>query len=104
MISRHWKGVARPDQAGRYVDHLRNETFPKLAAIGGFIRASILTRTVERGVEFLVITDWESMDAVREFAGEAAEVAVVPPLVRALMVDYDAHVRHYEFAGEYRNG
>jgi heme-degrading monooxygenase HmoA len=96
MISRHWKGVTRSELADAYIDHLRKDTFPKLSKIPGFIGASILRRIVSQGVEFLVITDWESLDAIREFAGEKPEAAVVPPVVHAMMVVYDKETRHYE--------
>ena len=43
-----------------------------------------------------MITQWRSMDAIRAFAGADAEAAVVPPHAQAMMVSYDARVRHYE--------
>jgi heme-degrading monooxygenase HmoA len=101
MVSRHWRGVARPGQADRYVEHLRADTFPALSAIPGFVRATILRRAVETGTEFQIVTVWESLDAIRAFAGENPEVAVVPPVVQALMADYDRRVAHYEIADTY---
>jgi len=101
MISRHWRGVARPGEAERYITHLEGDTFPGLSRIPGFVSASILRREVDAGTEFEVITVWESWQAIRAFAGETAETAVVPPLVQAMMVDYDRHVVHYEIARTY---
>ena len=101
MISRHWKGVAKPEEADHYIHHLRNDTFPKLAKIGGFISASILRRSVPKGTEFLIVTTWQSMEAIRQFAGESVHIAVVPPEVQAMMVDYDREVAHYEIVEEY---
>jgi heme-degrading monooxygenase HmoA len=96
MISRQWKGVAREAEATSYVRHLREHTLPRLAAIPGFLRASILRRTVEEGVEFLIVTEWESTEAIRAFAGETIEAAVVPIEVQAMMVRFDRTVTHYE--------
>lgn len=96
MISRHWRGVAKPDQASNYVEHLRHETFPKLKSIPGFVDASILRRTVDEGIEYLVVTRWKSMEAIERFAGPDSSTAVVPERVQAMMVDYDRTVRHYE--------
>ena len=96
MISRHWRGIARREHAEDYVAHLRSDTFPELRRIAGFVDASILRRTAERGVEFLVITRWRSMEAIRAFAGADAETAVVPQNVQRMMVDYDRRVAHYE--------
>jgi len=96
VISRHWKGISARDQADAYVSHLKAETFPALRAIPGFVRASILRRTVAKGTEFQVITVWESLDAIRAFSGQDAEVAVVPPVVRDMMVEFEERASHYE--------
>jgi heme-degrading monooxygenase HmoA len=61
----------------------------------------VLRRDVEEGVvEFLVITRWDSLDAIRAFAGPTPEVAVVEPAARTLLSDFDDFVRHYELAWE----
>jgi heme-degrading monooxygenase HmoA len=99
MITRHWRGIARPEFADEYAAHLRRDTFPQLARINGFIDASILRRKVERGIEFLIVTRWASIDAIRAFAGADAEVAVVPANVQRMMIEYDARARHYEVLG-----
>ena len=96
MISRHWRGLAKADKADDYVSHLKTETFPALRKITGFLNAQILRVNETRGVEFLVITNWTSIDAIRAFAGADSEVAVVPPQVQALMVEYGPRARHYE--------
>lgn len=96
MISRQWRGLAKPAFADAYVEHLRAETFPALRKLAGFDGASILRRTLREGVEFVIVTKWQSLDAIRAFAGPNAETAVVPDNVHAMMVDYDRVVRHYE--------
>ena len=96
MITRNWTGVVKAERTNDYLAHLQNDTFKKLQSIKGFVNASILQRVVTDGIEFLVVTYWETMDAIREFAGEAADIAVVPPLVQEMMVRYDPVVRHYE--------
>jgi heme-degrading monooxygenase HmoA len=104
MISRNWKGIARPGQADAYVRHLQHATFPALAALPGFVRASILRREVEGGTEFLIVTQWQSVDAIRAFAGADPEEAVLPAVARAMMLDYDRRAVHYEVAGTYPPG
>lgn len=96
MISRQWRGLAKLSSAQAYIEHLQSETFPAIARIPGFAGASILRRTVPEGVEFLIVTQWESLEAIRAFAGANAEDAVVPPKVQDMMIDYDRVVRHYE--------
>ena len=98
MISRHWNGIVKPGLADEYVRHLKTVTFPQLAAIPGFIRASILKRPVQAGIEFQIVTVWMSLDDIKAFAGANAEVAVVPPLVQQLLASYDSRAQHYEIA------
>jgi heme-degrading monooxygenase HmoA len=99
MISRQWRGLAKRAQAQAYVEHLRTDTFPQLRKLAGFVEASILRREVARGVEFLVVTRWESLDAIRQFAGNDVESAVVPQEVQRMMIEYDRRARHYEEIG-----
>jgi heme-degrading monooxygenase HmoA len=96
MISRQWSGLARPSRAEDYIEHLRTETFPALRKIPGFVDASILSRTLRAGVEFQVVTRWESLDAIAKFAGADPEVAVVPPEVTDMMIEYDLRASHFK--------
>jgi heme-degrading monooxygenase HmoA len=95
MISRHWRGLAKTGRAADYISHLKTETFPALAALPGFAGAELLRRDLPQGVEFLVITNWASVDAIHAFAGRDAEAAVVPAAVQAMMVEYDERARHF---------
>jgi heme-degrading monooxygenase HmoA len=96
MISRKWRGVARTEEAENYIRHLQSETIPQLSRISGFVSALILRRPIADGVEFMIVTTWRSMDAIRHFTGDREDVAVVPEAVQAMMVDYDTKVAHYE--------
>lgn len=101
MISRQWKGIAKPGQEEAYVHHLKTDTFPRLSVIPGFVRASILSRSVQTGTEFQIVTIWESLDAIRAFAGPSLDAAVVPPVVQELMAGYDSQVAHYDLREQY---
>ena len=96
MISRQWRGLAQPGQAQNYVTHLRTKTFPALRKLPGFVSASILSRRLGKGVEFLIVTRWDSLDAVARFAGADLDKAVVPAEVATMMIEYDRQVRHFE--------
>jgi heme-degrading monooxygenase HmoA len=98
MISRHWKGIAKREDADRYVAHLKGDTFPKLASLAGFVRASVLRREVPSGTEFQVVTVWDSLQAIRAFSGADVESAVVPSVAQAMMVEFDRRAAHYEIA------
>jgi heme-degrading monooxygenase HmoA len=78
------------------VKHLRTETFPALRKQAGFVDAPILSRALGNGIEFLVVTRWQSLDAIAGFAGRDPEAAVVPAEVAAMMIDYDRRATHFE--------
>jgi heme-degrading monooxygenase HmoA len=88
--------LAHPQRAWDYVKHLRTETLPTLRKTSGFVDASILSRPLGAGVEFLIVTRWQSMDAIASFAGADLEAAVVPAEVAEMMIEYDRRVRHFE--------
>ena len=92
MIARTWSGTALPEREDDYLAHLENVVLPEIARIQGFRGAYVLRR--ER--KFQVITLWESMDAVREFARDDPDRAVVPPEARAVLSDFDEQVQHFE--------
>jgi heme-degrading monooxygenase HmoA len=96
MISRQWRGLAHPHRAKDYIEHLRTETFPALHKIPGFVDASILSRRFGAGVEFLIVTRWDSMDAIARFSGADPEAAVVPAAAADMMIEYDPRARHFE--------
>ncbi|HYG84829.1 MAG TPA: antibiotic biosynthesis monooxygenase [Azospirillum sp.] len=98
MIARLWRGSATTQNAEGYERHARDTVFPALASIPGHRGAILLRRGTGDGTEFLVLTLWDSMDAVRGFAGDAAQTAVVEPEARAVLADFDDVVRHFEVA------
>ena len=100
MISRQWSALCRKENAKEYVEHLLSETFQKLKTIKGFRKASVLTREEKEGVQFLIITEWHSIEDIKAFAGEDVEQAVVPETVKQMMIRYDTIARHYEIKEE----
>jgi heme-degrading monooxygenase HmoA len=96
VISRQWRGLARSDQALNYITHLREETFPALRRLAGFLSASILSRRLDQGTEFLIVTQWRSLDDIASFSGSDLEAAVVSAQVAAMMVEFDDRARHFE--------
>jgi heme-degrading monooxygenase HmoA len=93
-----WRGFAIPERADDYIKHLQQSVVPELSQIDGFKGIHLLRRESSGDVEFVVLTLWESMDAIRKFAGENPEVAVVAPAARVLFRAYDVEVKHFEIA------
>ena len=96
MIARHWRGLVKRDRAAAYIEHLQSDTLPQLVQLAGFQDAKVLRRDLPHGVEFLVVTIWNSLDDIRAFAGDDIENAVVPPKARDMMIEYDRKARHYD--------
>jgi heme-degrading monooxygenase HmoA len=96
MIARVWRGIAVPEKAKNYIEHLQQTVLPELYQIDGFRGAYVLRRELNKGVEFTVQTLWESMDAIRKFAGENVEAAVVAPAAQPLFREFDSTVVHYQ--------
>jgi heme-degrading monooxygenase HmoA len=96
MIIREWRGRAPRSRAAEYPTHFRTTVVPELRDVPGFAGATLSKREDGDRVEFLVLTRWKSMEAVRDFAGDDPNRAVVEPGAVAALSDYDSTVRHYE--------
>jgi heme-degrading monooxygenase HmoA len=96
MILRTWKGRARAESADAYLRHVTAAVFPALRRLPGYIRGRVFRRRRDGGVEFLVVTEWASWEAIRAFAGDDIDRAVVEPDAEAVLSDYDRRVDHFE--------
>ncbi len=98
MIIRIWHGWTSPTNAEAYEKLLKSEIFVGISKreINGYHGIQLLRRNLPDCVEFLTIMRFESIDAVREFAGEDYEKAVVPPKGQALLSNFDDRSQHYE--------
>lgn len=98
MISRIWHGWTTPANADVYEALLKEEIFVGIAdrQIAGYRGIHLLRRDLGDEVEFVTIMWFDTLDAVRAFAGEDYKVAVVPPKARAVLSRFDARSQHYE--------
>ena len=86
------------ENANAYETLLRSEILPGIAnrGIAGYRGAHLLRRDLPGEVEFVTILWFDSLDAVREFAGADFEHSVVPEKARRLLTRFDARSQHYE--------
>lgn len=99
MIARIWRGWTKPENADTYEKLLQEEIFPSIAAkkVQGYKGIRLLRRNVDRHeVEFVTIMWFDSWQAVKQFAGEDYEKAVVPPKAQAVLLKFDERSSHYE--------
>jgi len=102
MISRIWHGWTTPGNADTYEALLKEEIFTGIQNrhMRGFKNIQLLRRAAGEEVEFVTIMLFDSVEAVREFAGEDYEAAVVPPKARAVLAHFDHRSQHYEVREE----
>ena len=100
VITRMWRGWTRADHADRYEQHYRFEVVASLRQGPGFRGARLLQRTVGEETEFVSLTFFDDLDAIRSFAGTDYEAAVVAGDARNVLIRFDERVCHYETAFE----
>ncbi|MFX1263676.1 MAG: antibiotic biosynthesis monooxygenase family protein [Promethearchaeota archaeon] len=98
MISRIWHGWTNRENADAYEELLRTEIFANIEkqSISGYRGIHLLRRDIDDGVEFVTIMWFDTLEAVKTFAGEEYQVAVVPPEARQLLSRFDNHSAHYQ--------
>ena len=100
MIVRVWKARAKAENAPAYRAHLDSHVFPILRSLSGFLGADLMERVDDDEIELIVTSRWQTLSAVRGFAGDTYENAVVAPAARKLLSSYDEDVAHYEVTAE----
>lgn len=98
MIGRIWRGWTKPENADAYENLLRKEIFSGISSknLTGYNGIQLFRRKVEDEVEFVTIMWFESVEAIKKFAGEDYETAVVPAKARELLKRFDVRSQHYE--------
>jgi heme-degrading monooxygenase HmoA len=101
MIVRIWRGYAATvESADAYQQFLRTTFLPSIHALEGYRGATVLRRIAGDEIEFVTLTRFDSLDAIRRFAGEDYEAAHVAPRARELLSRFDARCHHYEWVVE----
>ena len=99
MIGRLWHGWTARANADAYERLLREEVLPGIASkrVAGYRSVQLLRRDAGQDeVEFLTFMLFDSLDSVKEFAGEDYERAYVPPRARELLARFDERSQHYD--------
>ena len=96
MIARIWRGVTRLADKDIYYDYLLKTGVPEYKETPGNRGVRVLRRVYDDKVEFLLITLWDSWNAIKAFAGEDYEKAVYYPEDEKFLLQLDPHVLHYE--------
>jgi heme-degrading monooxygenase HmoA len=100
MIIREWRGRASASNTEAYPQHFRAHVLPELQVLPGFLGAHLSRRPLGEQIEFMVLTRWRDLDAIRAFAGDEIGKAVVELGAVAALVDFDTTVQHYDVIEE----
>jgi heme-degrading monooxygenase HmoA len=98
MIARIWRGAVRRKDAERYADYMRDTGVMEYAETAGNLGVLMLRRDDAKRTEFVMVTLWESWEAVRAFAGDDVETAVFYPEDDAFLIERDLTATHYQVA------
>jgi len=98
MIARIWRGAVRPSDGDAYAEYMQRTGVAGYAATDGNRGVWMLRRDVGELTEFVMFTLWDSIDAIRGFAGEAYETAVFYPEDDRFLVERDLSATHYTVA------
>jgi heme-degrading monooxygenase HmoA len=96
MVARHWRGWTKVEDADLYETLLNDKVLPGLRGIDGYRGGYVLRNDGAEETEFVVINLFESLDAVKRFAGPEYSVAVFEPEARALLCRIEPTAMHYE--------
>ena len=100
MIARIWRGWAPTATADDYQRHYETEVSEHLRLVSGFRGARLLRQEDGQEVIFTSITFFTSLDAVRGFAGDEYELAVVEDAAQQSLSHWDEQVSHHEVVAE----
>jgi heme-degrading monooxygenase HmoA len=100
VIARIWHGWTTRANADAYAEFLRTTMFPSMHRVNGFLGVELLRREDGDEIAFVTVSRFESLDAVRDFAGEDYERAVIEPEARALLSRHDERSEHYDVVVE----
>jgi heme-degrading monooxygenase HmoA len=100
MIARIWRGATKAEDAETYLRYLEETGFREYRATPGNLGVQALRRVVDGRAELLLLTLWESEEAIRRFAGDEIGRAVFYPEDERFLVEKDDHVDHFEVVYE----
>jgi heme-degrading monooxygenase HmoA len=96
LIARIWHATATPTGAEAYQRHFTNAVLPELRQLDGHQGAYLLQRATADHVDIQVVTLWESLEAIADFAGPNLDTAVVEPDAQAALLTYGTTVTHHD--------
>jgi heme-degrading monooxygenase HmoA len=95
LIARIWKGAVRKRDSDAYAHYMQDTGIAGYVSTPGNRGVWMLRRDVGEKTEFLMFTLWDSLDAVKAFAGPNYDTAVFYPEDDRYLVERDRATTHY---------
>jgi heme-degrading monooxygenase HmoA len=102
LIARMWHGVTPEAKASKYSDFLNARAIPDYRGVPGNLAVYILRRDEGDKTHFVTLTFWESLEAIKGFAGEPVDRAKYYPEDRDYLLEFEPKVQHWEVVGSAR--
>ena len=96
MIARLWHGMVPLAKSDAYLRLMREVAIPDYKATAGNLAAYAMRRIIGDVAHFEMLTLWESLPAIRAFAGPDAEVAKYYDFDQDFLLEFEAKARHFE--------
>ena len=96
MIARIWHGRTKREDYDEYTDLMKSKAIPDYKGTKGFIDLTFLRRIDNEIAHFTLITFWESLEVIKNFAGEDFEKAKYYPEDEKYLLEYEEKVIHSE--------
>ncbi|NER14709.1 antibiotic biosynthesis monooxygenase [Leptobacterium flavescens] len=95
-ITRIWHGRTRAGQADEYLEYVENTGIADYRTVKGNLSVKILRRIEDEVCHFLTVTEWDSYESIKKFAGEDYTKAKYYPEDKDYLLEFEEEVRHYE--------
>ena len=99
MIARIWHGRVPTSKARAYRTFLNERAIPDYRSVKGNTSVYVLEREEGEVTHFVTLTFWESMEAIKGFAGDDVETAKYYPEDKDFLLEFEPKVLHYEVVG-----
>ncbi|MCK9208145.1 MAG: hypothetical protein M0P66_13625 [Salinivirgaceae bacterium] len=96
MITRIWHGITKTEDAEMYLKYIEDTGIADYKKIKGNLSAKILRRIENNICHFLTITEWDSYESIKQFAGENFEKARYYEGDKKYLLAFEGNVIHYE--------
>jgi heme-degrading monooxygenase HmoA len=96
MIARHWRGWTKVEDADGYENFLKDKVLPGLSGTAGYQGGYVLRKDDLVESEFVVVNLFDSLEAVKQFAGADYSIAIFEPEAKAFLCRIERFATHYE--------